>query len=104
MAHYLSTHTGQEIDEAVSKVLDGLTTVTVVLASNAWIDNSQTVIVTAVTDTNNVIFAPYGSKENADNYAAAGIICIEPQTSGSLTFVCNTVPTADITINIIIAD
>lgn len=64
-----------------------------------WSNNTQTVSVTGVTASNNVIVAPAPASQ-AD-YTAAGIICTA-QGAGTLTFTCTTVPSSAITVNVLI--
>lgn len=73
------------------------TTASLVVAN--WSSNTQTVNVTGVTASNNVIVAPAPASQ-AD-YTAAGIICTA-QANNSLTFSCQTVPTSAITVNVLI--
>lgn len=64
-----------------------------------WSDNTQTVTVTGVTETNTVFVSP--APASASDYASAGIICTA-QSADSLTFTCTTVPTNAITVNVVI--
>lgn len=64
-----------------------------------WSDNTQTVTVTGVTETNTVFVSP--APASASDYASAGIICTA-QGTDSLTFTCTTVPTNAITVNVVI--
>lgn len=73
------------------------TTASLVVAD--WSSNTQTVNVTGVTASNNVIVAPAPASQ-AD-YTAAGIICTA-QGAGTLTFTCTTVPSSAITVNVLI--
>lgn len=73
------------------------TTASLVVAD--WSSNTQTVNVTGVTASNNVIVAP--APLSAEDYADAGVLCTN-QGAGTLTFTCKTTPTNDITVNIII--
>lgn len=75
----------------------GATTAT--LAANGWSSNTQTVAVTGVTSSSLVIVSPAPSSMSA--YQAAGIYC-SAQGTNSLTFTCSTVPTAAITVNVLI--
>lgn len=72
-------------------------TATLVVAD--WSSNTQTVNVTGVTSSNNVIVAPAPASQ-AD-YTTAGILCTA-QGSGTLTFTCTTVPSSAITVNVLI--
>ena len=70
-----------------------------VLLSSGWVSNEQTVNVTGVTTDNTVFVAP--APASADDYSAAGIICTA-QGTGTLTFTCDTLPTNNITVNVVI--
>ena len=73
------------------------TTASLVVAN--WSSNTQTVNVTGVTASNNVIVAP--APVSQADYTAAGIICTA-QGAGTLTFTCTTVPSSAITVNVLI--
>lgn len=64
-----------------------------------WSSNTQTVNVTGVTASNVVFVSP--APASAADYAAAGILCTA-QSTNSLTFSCQTVPTNAITVNVVI--
>ena len=72
---------------------------TATLTSGGWTSKTQTVAVAGVTTTNNVIvsYAPADRTAwiNADIYCSA-------QGTDSLTFKCNTTPSADLTANVLI--
>lgn len=74
---------------------------TATLTTSGWSSNSQTIAVTGVVaDTSaQVIDVAPASKTDAENWASAGIWCTA-QGANSLTFTCNTVPTAAITVNV----
>lgn len=77
----------------------GLTATTATLTVAGWSGGTQTVSVSGVTTTNNVIvsYAPSSKTDwvNADIYCSA-------QGSGTLTFTCTTTPTNNVTANILI--
>lgn len=73
------------------------TTPTLLAAS--WSSNTQTITVTGVTSSNVVLVSPAPS--SAQDYADAGIICTA-QGTDSLTFTCDTVPSNDIDLSIVI--
>ena len=85
--------------EEVSMGGGGSTGTTASLVVANWSSNTQTVNVTGVTASNNVIVAPAPASQ-AD-YTAAGIICTA-QANNSLTFSCQTVPSSAITVNVLI--
>lgn len=67
------------------------------LAAN-WSSNIQTVSVTGVTANNVVMVSP--SPVSATEYAQCGILCTA-QAAGTLTFTCTSVPTNDLTVNVV---
>jgi len=71
---------------------------TITLASADWSSNSQTVNVTGMTATGVVFPCPIPA-DQAD-YTAAGIIC-SAQAAGTLTFTCDTVPSGDIDVTVV---
>ena len=73
------------------------TTPTLVVAD--WSSNTQTITVTGVTASNVVLVSPAPS--SASDYASAGIICTS-QGTDSLSFDCQTVPSNDITLSVVI--
>ena len=73
--------------------------VTLALAADAWAENSQTVAVEGVTDSNNVLVAY--APESRTAYNDAEIYC-SAQSMGALTFKCGTAPTADVSVNVVI--
>lgn len=77
----------------------GSTSATALLDEMGWSGNSQTVNVTGVTASNNVIVAAAPASQS--DYSACGIICTA-QGAGTLTFTCDSVPTTGITVNVLI--
>ena len=75
------------------------TTVTPILYSANWSSKSITVNVSWVTASNTVIVSPAPSSIN--DYATNSVYC-SAQGSGTLTFSCNTEPSVDITVNVLI--
>lgn len=75
------------------------TTITVTLTSAWWSSNSQTVSATGVTASNTVIVSP--SPDDIADYADCGVYC-SAQGSGTLTFGCDTAPSGDIVVNVLI--
>lgn len=71
---------------------------TVTLAAADWSSNTQTVSVTGMTATGVVMVSP-DPTDTAD-YVSAGILCTA-QAAGSLSFSCDTVPSADIDVNVV---
>lgn len=86
-------HNGDEYE------LPKQSTLTVTLASESWSNNEITVTATWVSASNTVIVAPYPA--SMTDYTSWWIYC-SSQGSNSLTFVCDTEPTADIDVNVVI--
>lgn len=63
--------------------------------------HSQTITVTELTATKNVLVSP--APASTADYIAGGIIC-SGQLNNTLTFTCTTTPSADITVNMMIFD
>ena len=76
-----------------------MTSKTVKLAPSSWSSLTQTVSVSGVTASNTVVVAP--APESYAAYGEAGVYC-SAQASGKLTFKCETVPSATITVNVLI--
>lgn len=75
------------------------TTTTCTLTSAWWSSNSQTVSATWVTASNTVIVSP--APDDIADYADCGVYC-SAQGSGTLTFGCDTAPSGDIVVNVLI--
>ena len=73
------------------------TTGTLVAAN--WSSNTQTINVTGVTASNNVIISPAPVSQAA--YTTAGVLCTA-QGAGTLTFTCTSTPASDLTVNVLI--
>lgn len=74
-------------------------TLTVSLSTSGWSSKSQSVTASGVTSSNTVIVAP--DPGSLENYCNAKVYC-SAQASNKLTFKCDTVPTAALTVNVII--
>lgn len=72
-----------------------------ILYSGAWSNNQQRVAVPGATATNNVFVSPVPSSENYDEYTSCGVRCIA-QTSGYLTFFCESIPGIDVVANVLV--
>lgn len=92
----ISNDTQIELDKKANKS----TSVTVTLAAASWSGNTQTVSVTGVTAANNVVVSPSG-RDSTEAWADGEVLCTS-QGSNTLTFTCTTVPTADITVSVVI--
>ena len=73
----------------------------VALSAAGWSNKSQTVPVSGVTASNTVLLAPAPASQSA--YGKAKIVCTA-QGSGTLTFTCETVPTAAVNVNVVILE
>ena len=71
---------------------------TITLTSAGWSSNTQTVNVTGMTADGVVMVSPDPTDQSA--YTSAGILCTA-QAAGTLTFTCDTVPSADIDVNVV---
>lgn len=71
---------------------------TATLAVADWSSNTQTVSITGITAGGVVMVSPTPANQSA--YTSAGILCTA-QAAGSLTFTCDTVPSADITVTVV---
>lgn len=69
------------------------------LTMAGWSNNQQTVTVQGVTTNSSVIVSPDADSFTA--YGEAGIYC-SAQATNSLTFTCESVPTAALTVNVLI--
>lgn len=69
------------------------------LVAANWSSNTQTITVQGVTATNTIIVSPIPT--DAEDYAAAGILCTG-QATNALTFTCQTTPASDLQVNIVI--
>ena len=74
---------------------------TITLTVSAWNDNIQTVSVSGITNDNTIIVSSH--PESFDAYSSAKIKCTT-QSTNSLTFICDKVPTTDVKVNIIILE
>ena len=72
---------------------------TVTLSANAWSGNSQTINIPNVTAGSLVTVAPVPTAQNRTAYLEAGVYC-SAQGAGTLTFVCEDVPSVSLNVNI----
>lgn len=111
---YNGAHTGAQIDAAISAVRqkestwDGKASKpiyrTVTLASGGWSSNAQTVSVPGVlADETKQLIQPTPANANRTAWNDAGIQCTG-QAANSLTFTCETVPSSNITVYVVIQD
>lgn len=73
--------------------------VAVVLSAESWADYAQTVDVEAVTADNTVFVSPAPAANNYAAYTENAVRCTA-QAAGKLTFVCESAPGTDITVNV----
>lgn len=73
--------------------------VTVTLSANAWSGNSQTINLANVATNSLVTVAPVPTAQNRTAYPEAGVYC-SAQGAGTLTFVCEDVPSVNLNVNI----
>ena len=71
---------------------------TITLAAADWSSNTQTVNVTGMTADGVVMVSPDPTDQSA--YTSAGILCTA-QAAGTLTFTCDTVPSGDLSVNVV---
>lgn len=78
---------------------------TAALTTSGWSSNSQTVTVNGVVaDTNaQIIYVSPANKASATAWGEAGVFC-SAQAANSLTFVCDSTPSANISVNISIQE
>lgn len=76
-------------------------TKTTATLGTTWTSNQQTVTVSGVTTSNTVIVSP--APASYDAYCEAGIYC-SAQAANSLTFKCDTAPSASLTVNVMIVN
>ena len=72
---------------------------TVTLSANAWSSNSQTIDLANVATNSLVTVAPVPTAQNRTAYLEAGVYC-SAQGAGTLTFVCEDVPSVNLNVNI----
>lgn len=78
------------------------TSVTITLSSSSWSSNTQTVTVSGVSATETAqLITPTPAILSQSAYYEAGIMCTN-QGTNSLTFTCQTVPTSNLTVYVVI--
>lgn len=77
---------------------------TITLTASAWSNNAQTVTVNGVlADETKQLIQPMPAMASQSAYYGAGVLC-SGQAANSLTFTCQTVPTADLTVYIVMQE
>lgn len=96
--YVLDARQGKELSDALKTKISKIVT-TATLASGMWSNKQQTVSVSGVTTSNEVICsaAPSSYEEYTDNYVRCSA-----QAAGQLTFTCSSVPSTTLTVNILI--
>ena len=96
--------TSDNVQDAIGEVYTKTapTHQTITLSSSAWSSNSQTVTVSGVTaDELDQLITPTPAIASQSAYYEAGIMCTN-QGTNSLTFTCQTVPTSNLTVYVVI--
>lgn len=88
------THAPADIGAAVASI-----GISATLSSSGWSSNAQTVTVDGVTSTNNIIVSP--APDSMQEYMDCAVYC-SAQATNKLTFNCTSVPSANITVNVLI--
>lgn len=82
-----------------TKLVNALPTAgTVILSASKWSNKSQTVTVTSMNDSKSVVVQPHD--DSSEVYGQCDIKCVT-QANNTLTFTCETVPTSDLTVNVL---
>ena len=97
----INTSSGDSVEAALNNKAGKSTGVSVNLPASGWDSNAktQTVSVSGVTATANCIIT--AAPDSYMAYAETGVSCTA-QGTGTLTFSCETVPTADVSANVLI--
>lgn len=97
----INTSSGDSVETALNNKAGKSTGVSVTLQASGWDAGAktQTVSVAGVTATANLIIT--AAPDSYMAYAEAGVRCTA-QGAGTLTFACETVPTADVAANVLI--
>ena len=99
--------TGDKLEASVKAAVDAVggkasfTTITVTLDNDDWSNKIQTVTATGVTADNTVIATAAPDDTSFSAWSNSGIYAAV-QALNSLTFKCRSVPTSDVTVNILI--
>ena len=77
---------------------------TITLTASAWSNNAQTVTVSGVSATETAqLIQPMPAMASQSAYYGAEVLCTA-QAENSLTFTCQTVPTADLTVYVVMQE
>lgn len=78
--------------------------VSITLTASGWSDSTQTVMVSGVlADETAQLIQPMPAMASQSAYYGAGVLC-SGQAANSLTFTCQTVPTADLTVYVVMQE
>ena len=78
--------------------------VSITLPASGWSDSTQTVTVSGVlADETAQLIQPMPAMASQSSYYGAGVLC-SGQAENSLTFTCQTVPTADLTVYVVMQE
>lgn len=98
--------TSDNVQDAIEEVNAKATpkSVTVTLPASGWSSNTQTVTVNGVlADESAQLIQPMPAMASQSAYYGAGVLC-SGQAANSLTFTCQTVPTADLTVYVVMQE
>ena len=100
----VSTDVQGAIEELAGKPSGVPKYVSVTLPASAWSNDAQTVTVNGVlADETKQLIQPMPAMASQSAYYGAGVLC-SGQAANSLTFTCQTVPTADLTVYIVMQE
>ena len=98
------TGTEEEFQEVLANANGKPTAHSVTLLASAWPGNSQTITVPGVlADETKQLIQPVPAIASQAAYLAAGILCTG-QAANNLTFTCQTVPTGNLTVYVVIQE
>lgn len=92
------------IEEVNGKIPSAPKSASITLPASGWSSNTQTVTVTGVlADETKQLIQPMPAVASQNAYITAGVIC-SGQAANSLTFTCQTVPTENLTVYVVIQE
>lgn len=92
------------IEEVNEKIPSAPKSVSITLPASGWSSNTQTVTVSGVSaDETAQLIQPMPAMASQSAYYGAGVLC-SGQAENSLTFTCQTVPTADLTVYVVMQE
>ena len=90
---------GTGYNDSNAKEVATINSGTITLTTSGWSNNTQTVSSSGVTTTNLVQVSP--DPTSLKEYGSCGVYC-SAQGTDSLTFTCDTVPTNNLTVNVVV--